>query len=231
MNNILAPYNIINDNTIMLLFILNIVSMAYVFIMNGTSIIERLKYMFYYGSKQAPFNNRTHITGLSNAFLYAQTIFYLTIITIEFLKRDSLATYKNGATLHLIVFSLFYTVVLLFKYSSYYIVNSILFTRSIVKEWQYIYFFTIKLLGFALTPAIIAILFTPSISFNHIKLYLLFVLFAYLCMTIINMIKIIFIQKLNILDIFLYLCTLEFLPTLFVWKFILQLNDFTTIKI
>ena len=96
MNNLLAPYNITNDNAIMLLFMLNMVSMAYVFIMNGTSIIERLKYMFYYGSKQTPFNDRTHITGLSNAFLYAQTILYATIITIEFLKENCFARCGKG---------------------------------------------------------------------------------------------------------------------------------------
>ena len=41
-----VPYNITNDNVIMLLFIVNIIGMAYVLMMNGTSIIERAKGIF-----------------------------------------------------------------------------------------------------------------------------------------------------------------------------------------
>lgn len=231
MSNLLAPYHIINDNAVMLLFTLNLVSIAFVFIMNGTNILERIKYVFYYGSHQAPFNDRTNISGLSNALLHTQTILYSTIITIEFLKEKGLTDFNKGALPYLIAFALFFTIAILVKYAGYYIVNSILFTQRAVKELQYIYIFTIKLLGFAFIPAIISILFIPAIPFTYVKFYLLLVLIAYLYMVISNMIKIIFVRNINILDIFLYLCTLEILPTLFVWNFILQLNDFITIKI
>ena len=40
------------------------------------------------------------------------------------------------------------------------------------------------------------------------------------------LIKIIFTKKRNCLDIFLYLCALEFLPFAMAWKFIEQLSDF-----
>lgn len=231
MINIPAPYNIANDNAVMLLFILNLVGIAFVFIMHGTNIMERIKYVFYYGSNQTPFNDRTNISGLSNTLLHTQTILYSTIITIEFLKEKGLGNFDNGSLPYLIAFILLFTTVILAKYASYYIVNSILFTRQAVKELQYIYMFTIKLLGFALAPAIISILFIPSISFTCVKVYLLLVLIAYLYMVISNMIKIIFARNINILDIFLYLCTLEILPILFVWNFILQVNEFITIKI
>ena len=35
-----APYSMVNDNTMMLLFILNIVGISYVFLMNGASIMS-----------------------------------------------------------------------------------------------------------------------------------------------------------------------------------------------
>ena len=50
-----------NDNAIMMMFVMNIIGISYVFLMNGAGIIERLKCIFYYESKSAPFNNRTHI--------------------------------------------------------------------------------------------------------------------------------------------------------------------------
>ena len=231
MNSIPAPYNITNDNAIMLLFILNIVSIAFVFTMNGTNILERIKYVFYYGSHQTPFNARTHISNLSNALLYLQTILYSTIITIEYLKNEGLMEPAKGSPPYLGVFSLLFAAVIVIKYAGYYIINSILFAQRAVKEWQHVYFFTIKLLGFMFTPAIIAILFIPAISFGFVKAYLAIILVAYLYTVISNIIKIIFARNINILDIFLYLCTIEFLPALFVWKFILQLNEFITIKI
>ena len=231
MNSIPAPYNITNDNAIMLLFILNIVSIAFVFTMNGTNILERIKYVFYYGSRQTPFNDRTHISNLSNTLLYLQTILYSTIITIEYLKDEGIMEPAKGSLPYLGMFSLFFAAVILVKYAGYYIINSILFAQHAAKEWQNVYFFTIKLLGFMFTPAIIAILFIPEISFGCVKIYLAIILVAYLYTVISNIIKIIFARNINILDIFLYLCTIEFLPALFVWKFILQLNEFITIKI
>ena len=38
MSSSLAPYNMANDNAIMLMFILNMVGVSYVFLMNGESI-------------------------------------------------------------------------------------------------------------------------------------------------------------------------------------------------
>jgi hypothetical protein len=120
--------------------------------------------------------------------------------------------------------------VLLFKRLSYDAVNAILFDRHTVSEWRSFYFFTIKLLGFALTPAIISILFLPVISFTIVKIYLLIVLAAYVYTILNGLFKIIFAQRRNFLDIFLYLCALEFLPLGIVWKSILQLSEFLTIK-
>ena len=90
MTNTPVPYNITNDNTIMLLFIINIIGMAYVLMMNGTSIMERAKGIFYYQRNSTPFNDRTHITRICNALMYAQTIFYLTIITLSELQKTRL---------------------------------------------------------------------------------------------------------------------------------------------
>lgn len=224
-----APYCMINDNAIMMIFVLNIIGVSYVFVMNGTGILERLKCMFYYESKSTPFNNRTHITTVCNALLYAQTLFYATIISAEFIIRSGYNV--SGTILPLAgILALCFSVVLLFKRISYNIVNAILFSRQEVIEWRNAYFFTIKLLGFALAPAAIAILFLPGRFFNSVKIYLLFVLIAYVYMVFNSLIKIIFTQKRNYLDIFLYLCTLEFLPMGIVGRFILQMSEFLTIK-
>lgn len=231
MNTPLAPYNIANDNAVLILFLLNLAGTALVFTRNRKNIMERTKQIFLYGNRHAQFNDRIHITGTDNLFLHIQTILYSTILTACFLQEKGIADLAKGSWYCLGASIILFTAAILIKYAGYYIVNSILFTRHAVKEWQQIYFFTIKMLGFTLAPPVIAFLFIPAIPSVCIKVYLGIILIAYLYIVISNIIKIIFTRNINILDIFLYLCTLEFLPILFVWKFILQLNEFITIKI
>ena len=225
-----APYSMTNDNAVMMIFVLNIIGVAYVFLMNGSGIFERLKCMFYYESKSTPFNNRTHITRICNILLYIQTLFYSTIIVSGFALESN--RYNYGATIlpYMGIVAAMFAAVLLFKYLSYNAVNAILFDKHKRTAWNSFYFFTIKLLGFTLTPAVIAILFMPGISFTFVKIYLLIVLIAYVYTVLNGLIKIIFAQRRNFLDIFLYLCALEFLPMGIVWKFILQASAFLTIK-
>lgn len=225
-----VPYNITNDNIIMLLFIVNIIGMAYVLMMNGTSIMERAKGIFYYQRNSTPFNDRTHITKICNALMYAQTIFYLTIITLAELQKGGLMLSGN-ALIYTGAFAIFFILVLLAKKWIYDLVNNILYTKKEAEEFREIYFFTIKILGFVLAPAAIALLFIPALSVNSVNFYLLLTLAAYIYTMINGLFRIIFTKKGNYLEIFLYLCALEFLPIAMVWKSVLQLSEFITIKI
>lgn len=226
-----APYCMVNDNVMMSLFIMNLIGIAYVLLINGTSILERMKCMFYYENKTTPFNERTHITWGCNFILYAQTTFYTTIIAIEYLRNSHRLELTDGATPALAISAAIFVIILLLKRATYEIVNRVLFTKEAAQEWNYIYFFTIKLLGFALTPAVITILFIPSVPFIFIEIYLIIVLAIYTYTTFCSLIRIIFAKKQNYLDIFLYLCALEFLPMAMAWKFVLQLNEFITTKV
>ena len=230
MTNELAPYCMTNDNVVMMIFVMNIIGIAYAILMNGTGIIERLKCIFYYESKSTPYNSRTHITRICNVLMYAQTLFYSAIIASEYILKSTPNLTIDTAFPLMGTLILLFASVLLFKLLSYDAVNIILFDRHTVSEWISFYFFTIKLLGFALTPAIIAILFLLDISFVFVKIYLLIVLVAYVYTVINGLIKIIFAQRRNFLDIFLYLCALEVLPMGIVWKFVLQVSEFLTIK-
>lgn len=225
-----APYCMTNDNAIMMMFVMNIIGISYVFLMNGAGIIERLKCIFYYESKSTPFNNRTHITRICNILLYIQTLFYSTIIASKFILETELFHCETSILPLTGTFAILFILVLLFKLISYDAVNAILFDRQKIGEWREFYFFTIKLLGFAFTPAVIAILFVPEISFVFVKIYLLILLLAYVYTVLNGLNKIIFAKRHNYLDIFLYLCALEFLPMGIVWKSILQVSEFITIK-
>ena len=227
----LAPYCMTNDNTILLLLIFNLVGISYVLLMNGANILERTKCIFYYENKSTPYNDRTHITKICNLLMDFQTIFYATVIITGITDEHCFNIIKENSIPVLGTLAAIIAAFLLIKRGLHSIVNNILFSRSIDEEWNSFYFFATKLWGFTLTPAALAILFLPAIPLKYVEFYSILTLAAYLFTIIRGAYKIIFAKKSIYVDIFLYLCTLEFLPMAMAWKTIQQLNDFVTIKI
>lgn len=225
-----VTYNLLTDNTMQLLFVLNIVGMAYVFLMNGSSIAERAKSIFYYGKQSNPFNDRTHITKICNMLLYLQTIFYCSIVAFAYMQYST--PFIVGATPHIVfaAFFLLFTIALLLKRVIYDACNLTLFSNTIAQEWRHSYFFTIKLTGFLLLPLVVCVIFVRDFSKLYYTIYLIFAMLIYIAVVISTAIKIIFKKKCNYLDIFLYLCALELLPMAFLWKTIHIPNAFLIIK-
>lgn len=231
MTDVLAPYNLANDNIIELLFILNIIGICYVLMMNGANIFERAKCIFYYENKSTPYNDRTHVTRICNLLMDFQTAFYAVIICYAILGEHIIDMTKNSSATIMGTIAAMLILALFIKRGIQFIVNSILFSNAISREWDDSATFTTRLLGFVLAPAAIAILFVPAISVKCVEIYSILIIIAYFYTTINNLNKIIFIKNRIYIDIFLYLCALEFLPIAMVWKTVLQLDDFITIKI
>ena len=231
MTSTLAPYCMTNDNIIMLLLIFNLVGIAYALLMNGAGILERIKCIFYYENKSTPYNDRTHITRICNALLDFQFIFHATIVATAIVDArcfDITAGNSMRVTATLAAISI---VFLLVKRGLHAIVNNIMFSKGIGEEWDSFYTFAVKLWGFTLAPAALVILFLPAIPLKYVEFYSILTLALHLYTIIKGAYKIIFAKKCIYVDIFLYLCALEFLPMAIVWKTILQVGDFITIKI
>ena len=231
MTDTLAPYSMTNDNIVLSLLIFNLVGISYVLLMNGASIFERTKCIFYYENKSNPYNDRTNITKICNMMMDFQTIFYATVITAGMVDAHSFNITRENSAMTLGAIAIIFTGFLLIKRVLYSIVNNILFSKSISEEWNSSYFFATKLWGFTLAPAALAILFVPAVPLKYVEYYSILTLILYLYTIISGVYKIIFEKKCIYVDIFLYLCALEFLPIAMVWKTILQLSDFITIKI
>ena len=225
-----VTYNLLTDNTMQLLFVLNIVGMAYVFLMNGSSIAERAKSIFYYGKQSNPFNDRTHITKICNMLLYLQTIFYCSIVAFAYMQYST--PFIVGATPHIVfaAFFLLFTIALLLKRVIYDACNLTLFSGTVAQEWRHSYFFTIKLIGFLLLPLVVCVIFVRDFSKLYYTIYLIFAMLIYIAVVISTAIKIIFKKKCNYLDIFLYLCALELLPMAILWRTLHLTNAFLIIK-
>ena len=231
MTGALAPYCMANDNVIQLLLILNLVGIAYALLMNGTGILERTKCIFYYENKSTPYNDRTHITRICNTLLDFQFIFYATIVATAVVDEHCFDITSRNSLQVTGTLAAMFTAFLLIKRAMHTIVNNILYTKGINEEWNSFYFFATKLWGFTLAPAALAILFLPGIPLKYVEIYSILTLTLHIYAIIKGAYKIIFAKKCIYVDIFLYLCALEFLPIAIVWKTILQLGDFITIKI
>ncbi|MBQ5644888.1 MAG: DUF4271 domain-containing protein, partial [Bacteroidaceae bacterium] len=171
MTDTLAPYNMTNDNGILLLLILNLVSISYVILMNGVNIFERTKCIFYYENKTLPYNDRTHITKICNLIMDFQFVFYATILSTAILGRHFHNITNENAIIMIFTLAALLTAFILVKRGIHYTVNSILFSNSIAGEWDSFYSFTIKLWGFLLTPAVLSILFVPQIPLRFVEIY------------------------------------------------------------
>ena len=225
MTEALAPYCIATDNIILLLLILNLVGISYVIIMNGANIFERTKCIFYYESKTLPYNDRTHITRICNLTMDFQAVFYATLVFTTIIGRHTQSISNSGTTSILLTVAVLSAVFVLIKRGVHYIVNSILFSKSVADEWDSFYSFTIKLWGFLLAPAALTVLFIPQVPLKYVEFYSILTVIAYLYTIINGLNKIIFAKKCIYVDIFLYLCALEFLPCAAVWKTMLHLDD------
>ncbi len=224
------PYNFLSDNAMMLLFVLNIIGMAYVFMMNGSNILERAKSMFYHGKQSNPYTDRTHITKICNLLLYLQLFFYCSIIAFGDMQYST--PYYVGKTPYIVLaaFYLLAAIALLAKRVLYDLCNATLFSEEVAREWRQSYFFTIKLSGFILFPLVVCIIFIKDFSKTYYTIYLIFALLIYTAVVISSAIKIIFKKKCFYLDIFLYLCALELLPIAILWRTIHVINAFLIIK-
>lgn len=226
-----VPYNLLNDNIVMLLFVLNLVGMAYVFLMNGSSIVERAKSMFYHGKQSLPYTDRSHITKLCNLFLYLQTIFYCSIVTFGHIQYYTPFTVGITPRITLAAFGLLFATALFVKRLLYDACNITLFSSAIAREWLLSYFFTIKLAGFILLPLVVCIIFVKEFPNIYYTIYLIFATLVFAFVVICNAIKIIFKKKCRYLDIFLYLCALELLPMAILWRALHAINAFLITKI
>lgn len=224
------PYNFGNDNLLQTLFLFSILGIAYVFVLNGGSILQRIKSLFYYSRNSKPYNNQTHINRVCNLILYAQCVFALSVLAFTQARYDCGALFLKKSHIFIGAYALFFALVILFKRLTYDIVNHILFTPHQKREWRNSYFFTMQLAGLLIFPLVTALLILPDVPQQAYTIYLTSSALIYLLMLTKQCKGIIFPQKSNYLDIILYLCTLEFIPIAVLIKAIKELNLFLTIN-
>ena len=225
-----VPYSISNDNVILTLYILSLLMGAYTLMRDGSSIVERIKSMFYYIGQSTPYNTRTGISKAGSFTLYTNAILYSTIITFVYLQKTMPADARGNLIIFAASFLLF-VIYLAIKFIVYGIINRTLFSEKKAREWSLSYFFTIKLSGILLLPLTSALILRPDVSDTFVWIYLAIIGIIYVIVLSLRCFNIIFSKTFYFLDIFLYLCAIELLPIGILCKTIAQTISFLTIKL
>ena len=223
------PYSISNDNLILSLYVLGLLMMAYTLMHDGSSIVERIKSMFYYKGQSVPFNTRAGISKMGSFTLYASAVFYSSVITFAHLQQSTPAAAK-GNMMVFAATALLFVLFLAVKFLVYEFINRTLFSEKQASEWTLSYFFTIKLSGILLLPLASALILLPSVFTAFVWAYLAIVGLIYFLVLSLRCFNIIFYKSFYFLDIFLYLCAIELLPLFPLWQVLQQTNLFLMIK-
>lgn len=231
MNGTPIPYSMSSDNLILLLFVTSLLGCAYIFMHNGRSIAERIKSMYYYSGQITPYNNRTEITLVGNILLYAQSILHSAIIVMGYLQNNGNLLCGFNSNIIFATLILIFTLILPAKYLIYGAINLILFGKHETEEWKNSYFFTIQITSFLLLPLAAASILLPRTPAVIYWIYMALVCIIYFAMLSFRCFNIIFTESKFFLDIFLYLCAIEFLPMAIIWQIITQTNLLLIIKI
>ena len=166
------PYFFGNDNLLLALFLMNLLGISYVFILNGDSILQRIKSLFYYSRNSKPYNNQTHINRFCNAILYLQVVLFYSVMAFAQMKYSH-GVVSTGSCYIWVVYMLLFAIAILAKRLIYDVVNTILFTSQQKREWRISYFFTMQLSGFLLLPLVLAMLIIPHVPHNVYVAYLI----------------------------------------------------------
>lgn len=224
-----VTYSISNDNVILTLYLLSLLMGAYTLMRDGSSIVERIKSMFYYIGQSTPYNTRTGISKVGSFTLYTNAVLYSTIITFAYLQKTQPATARGNLIIFAASFLLF-VIFLAIKFIVYGMINSTLFSEKQAREWSLSYFFTIKLSSILLFPLATALILRPGISDTFVWIYLAIIGIIYVIVLSFRCFNIIFSKTFYFLDIFLYLCAIELLPLIPLWQAMQETNLFLMIN-
>lgn len=207
------PYRLRTDDYVTSLLLLSFFFVVWVIARSRRYIAQRLKNFFRAGaeSRLSP-NVKAEMRGVP--FLLLQTSFVLSILTFDYLQGSVL--FYAGFSPYLIllaataVFFLYY----IGKIGLYHFVNNVFFTKDIITQWADIYRLSILALGLFLLPvALLVVYFDLSLSATLLTVGILAVLVKIL----------LFYKGFHVLSqcrvgfphIFLYFCTLEGFPLVF----------------
>ena len=217
------PYLLSNDDWVTGILLVCFLITSYVLSHGRSLFFQSIRKLFSAYEINHIFHKKTIVDTFCLLLLNLQTCLLVSILLLKVVSENETLTYSVAIIL-LACYSLIIFLYLLVKRIFYRFVNWVFFDKIKNSLWIDSYFFIISIGGILLLPITLLIVYSSvssylSILLPAILLFLMNLYFIYRCFSIF------FSQLHGFCYLFLYFCTLEILPFLFVGKVIRMLND------
>lgn len=217
------PYLLNNDDWVTGILLVCFLITSYVLSHGRSQLFQSIRKLFSTHEIGHIFHKKTIVDTYCLLLLNLQTSLLVSILLLKVLFENDTLT-SSIATSLLAYYSIIILLYLFVKRIVYRFVNWIFFDKLKNGLWIDSYFFIISIVGMLLLPVTLLIIYCDfpyyiSILLPAILFFLMNLYFIYRCFSIF------FNQLHGLCYLFLYFCTFEVLPFLFVWKVVGMVND------
>lgn len=207
------PYRLRSDDYVTSLLLLSFFFVVWVIARSRRYIGQRLKNFFRSGvdTRLSP-NEKSEMRGVP--FLLLQTSFVLSILTFDYLQGSVIFYAGFSPYLILVVATAVFFLYYIGKIGLYHFVNNVFFSRDVITQWADIYRLSILALGLFLLPVALLVVYydlplPTTLLVVAILVLLVKILLFYKGFHVLSQCRVGFPH------IFLYFCTLEGFPLVF----------------
>lgn len=225
-----VPYSIAGDSIMSSILILCLLITLISVSRSWQFIIRQLKSFFYIQR-----GNTTEVTETSTEvrFQFLLTIencILLAIIYFFYMRENIIDTFTIGQYQIIAIFSGTFAGYFLFKQILYQIANWTFFDRKNIQQWNKAFLFLVASEGVFFLPLVLVQSFFHA-AINSSLIYLVIVVVLFKLLTFYKSAQIFFAPKGQLLQNFLYFCTLELLPLSALWGILLIISEHLKINI
>lgn len=222
------PYTAFNDNLVsgllLACFIVTIVILSAI----KHFLRHQLSHFFRVQRGRTTEMNETSTEIKLQFFLALQTSLLIAILALLYIREAGMQLPFNSNQQVIITLTAIAAAYYLLKIILYTVVDTIFFKPQQHSEWLKNFLLLVAMEGIALFPIILMKAYT-SITNQAVIIYIMATLGVIKLLTIYKINSIFFRQPTAILQLFLYLCTLEIVPMALVWGFLQNSTHYLTI--
>lgn len=175
------------------------------------------------------FAERTDTEMSGRIFLIFQTCFLLGILFFDYTQERMTEVFNNVSPYLILGVGVGYCCLYyLLKILLYTCVNHVFFNREQVSRWTEAYLFSVFVLGMALLPLVLLVVYF-DLSFGNLRILFVLILGMSKILLFYKCFRIFFNYLTGGLHLILYFCALEILPLLVLWRALIYANNNLTV--
>ncbi len=221
-----VPYRLRSDVFVMATLLLSFFVAMFILSRSMHPLKMQLKNFFYNRDRKQIFTLKSDSEMKNQAFIVLLACFLMTILFFNYTEIRMTSVFNQVSpyvllSVDMAIFLLYY----LFKYLLYISVNWTFFPSQNRSQWMNAYNFIVLAKALCLMPVVLLVV------YFDLSLHLMLIAVAIIValsgiMVVFKAKHIFFVYRFGLLHLFLYFCTLEMAPLLFLWKMLVVANEY-----